>query len=385
MAEQWTTVPVSGEARTRVLWLVKGLGPGGAERLLVAAAGRHDRNAFDVTCAYLLPWKQQLVPELEALGVSTICLEVRDERDVRWAARLRRHLIAHPVDILHAHSPYPAGIGRLVVRSLPKRYRPVTMYTLHNTWGSFAVPSRMINGATIGLDAADLSVSELASATLPARVAARTEVLVHGIDLDAVRAVADRAGARRELGLSADEVVFGIVANLRAQKDYPNLLAAARRLLDAGVPVRILAVGQGPLEAEIRAEHARLGLESIVEIMGERADAVRVMSACDGFVLASNNEGLPVALMEALALGLPVVATAVGGVPEAIDASNGILVPARDPAALADAIHLLGDDPDRRARLSSGARVSAARFDIRRTVARLEAVYRSVAPKPVSR
>ena len=369
----------------RILWLVKGLGPGGAERLLVAAAGQHARNEFDISCAYLLPWKQQLVPELEALGVSTTCLDVHDERDVRWAARLRRYLLAHPVDILHAHSPYPAGIARLVARSLPQRSRPRTMYTLHNTWGSFAAPSRMLNGVTIGLDAADLSVSELASATLPARVGARTEVLVHGIDLDAVSAQADRQEARAELGLSPSEVVFGTVANLRAQKDYPNLLAAARRLLDAGVPVRILAVGQGPLEAEIRAEHARLGLEPIVEIMGERADAIRVMSACDGFVLASNNEGLPVALMEALALGLPVVATGVGGVPEAIDTSNGILVPARDPVALANAIQTLVQDPERRAKLGAGARTSATRFDIRRTVERLEAVYRSVAPEAIAR
>ncbi len=369
----------------RVLWLVKGLGPGGAERLLVAAAAHHDHDAFDISCAYLLPWKQQLVPELEALGVSTTCLEVRDERNVRWAARLRRHLVDHPVDILHAHSPYPAGIARLVVRSLPRRHRPRTIYTLHNTWGSFARPSRMVNGATIGMDAADLSVSELAAATLPARIRARTEVLVHGIDLDAVRAQADRAGARRELGLPADAIVFGTVANLRAQKDYPNLLAAARRLLSAGVPVRILAVGQGPLEAEIRAEHARLGLEPILEIMGERADAVRVMSACDGFVLASNNEGLPVALMEALALGLPVVATAVGGVPEAIDARNGVLVPPRDPSALADAIETLVNSPERRGKLGAGARTCSARFDIRRTVERLEAVYRTVAPAAVSR
>lgn len=385
MTERDATVPVSDAERTRVLWLVKGLGPGGAERLLVSAAGQHSRTEFEISCAYLLPWKQQLAPELEALGVPTTCLEVRDERDVRWAARLRRHLTEHPVDIVHAHSPYPAGIARLVVQSLPKRRRPCTIYTLHNTWGSFARPSRVLNGATIALDAADLSVSELASATLPERIAARTEVLVHGIDLEAVRAQADRAGVRRELGLSPDEVVFGTVANLRAQKDYPNLLAAARRLLDDGVAVRILAVGQGPLEAEIRAEHARLGLEPIVEIMGERADAVRVMSACDAFVLASNNEGLPVALMEALALGLPVVATAVGGVPEAINADNGMLVTPRDPVALAEAMHALANDPERRRHLGEGARTSAARFDIRRTVDRLEAIYRTVAADPVSR
>ena len=370
----------TGGRPLRILWLVKGLGPGGAERLLVAAAGHHARDEFDITCAYLLPWKQQLAPELEALGVSTVCLDVRDERDIRWSARLRRLLVAQPVDVMHLHSPYPAGIGRLVTRTLPRRTRPRTIYTLHNTWGSFARPSRVLNGWTMPMDAADLSVSVQAHATLPPRLAARTEVLVHGIDLDAVGALADREGARRELGLGSDDMVFGTVANFRAQKDYPNLLAAARALADRRVAVHFLIVGQGPLDAEVRAEHARLGLEEVVTILGERHDAVRVMSACDGFVLASRNEGLPVALMEALAIGLPVVATDVGGVSEAITTGeNGTLVPARDPIALADAIQGMVENPDRRRALANGAAASAGRFDIRRTVTRIEAIYRSVA------
>ena len=82
----------AGTDRIRVLWLVKGMGPGGAERLLVAAAGAHEQAEFDITCAYLLPWKRQLAPELEALGVRTTCLEVENERDVRWGVRLRRML-----------------------------------------------------------------------------------------------------------------------------------------------------------------------------------------------------------------------------------------------------------------------------------------------------
>ena len=369
-----------------MLWLVKGLGPGGAERLLVAAAAQHDRDAFDITCAYLLPWKQQLAPELEALGVTTTCLDVRDERDVRWAMRLRRLLVEHPVDILHAHSPYPAGIARLVTRTLPRRTRPRSIYTLHNTWNSFAGPSRVLNGWTMPMDSADLSVSEQAHATMPARLAARTEVLVHGIDLDATRALADRDAARRDLGIGSAEIVFGTVANFRAQKDYPNLLAAARALLDRNVPVRFLVVGQGPLDAEIRAERTRLGLETTVTILGERHDAIRVMSACDGFVLASNNEGLPVALMEALAIGLPVVATDVGGVAEAItDGVNGRLVPTRNPIALADALQSLVDDPERRAALAAGAAASSGRFDIRRTVARIATVYRSLANQESAR
>ncbi len=379
---RWRTAERVTDARThpiRVLWLVKGLGPGGAERLLVAAAAHRDRARFAVTCAYLLPWKQQLVPELEALGVPTLGLDVRDERDVRWAVRLRRRLAAEPVDVLHAHSPYPAGIARLVTRTLPRRIRPPTVYTLHNTWTSFATPTRVLNGWTMGRDAADFAVSDVVRDTLPERLRARTEVVVHGVDLDAVRAHADREGARAELGIGSDEIVFGTVANFRAQKDYPNLLAAAGVLRDRGARVRIVAVGQGPLEAEMRAEHARLGLEGRVDLLGERPDAVRVMSACDGFVLASNNEGLPVAVMEALALGLPVVGTAVGGMAEAVDVTNGVLVPARDPEALADAIETLAADPARRAELAAGARRSSTRFDIARSVERIEAVYAQVA------
>lgn len=363
----------------RVHWLVKGLGPGGAERLLVAAAAHHDRERFSIACTYLLPWKSQLAPELERLGVPTTCLDVRDERDVRWAARLRQELQDHPVDVLHAHSPYPAGIGRIATRTMPRATRPRTVYTLHNTWDSFARPTRLLNEWTMRVDDADIAVSELVRSTMPSRLARRTETVIHGIDLDDVRRRVDRARIRAELGLAPGEMVVGTVANLRAQKDYPNLLAAAALLRDRGRPLRILAVGQGPLETEIHAEHARLGLDGVVDLLGERADAVTVMSACDAFVLASSNEGLPVAVMEALALALPVVATRVGGLSEAVDDTCGVLVPPRDPEALADALDELRDDPVRRAALGAGARNAAARFDVRRTVARLEEIYDAVA------
>jgi glycosyltransferase involved in cell wall biosynthesis len=368
-------------ARLRVLWLVKGLGPGGAERLMVAAAGAHDRTAFDLRTAYLLPWKDALVPDLEALDVPCSCLEVRDERDVRWAIRLRQLLTEHPVDVLHAQSPYPAGVARLVARSLPRRIRPALVYTVHNTWTSFSRPTRALNRATYGLDAADVAVSEIVRSTLPTRPRSRTRTVVHGIDLAGVREQrARRAVVRTELGLTPDEFVVGTVANFRAQKDYPNLLAAARLLADRDVPVRIVAVGQGPQEAETRALHASLDLDGRVILTGRRDDAVAVMGACDAFVMASNNEGLPVAIMEALALGLPVVSTAVGGIPEAItDGVEGLLVPARDPGALADAVTRVATDATLRTRLAVGAMAAGDRYDIRTTVSRLEDIYREVA------
>ena len=368
-------------APRRVVWLVKGLGPGGAERLLVAAAGAPDRDAFDLEVVYLLPWKDHLVGELEALGVPCVCLNVRDERDVRWASRLRRHLRARPVDVLHAHSPYAAAIGRLVAWSLPRRERPALVSTEHNPWSTFKPPTRYANALTARLDAAVLAVSDEARASMWRGQRRRAEVLVHGIDVDAIgKLTEDRAAVRAELGVGDDVVLVGTVANYHPKKDWPNLLAAARIVADRGLPVRFCAVGQGPLEAEVEARHHELGLQDSVILTGYRADAVRLMAACDCFVLASAWEGLPVALMEASALGLPIVATRVGGIPDAFhDGVDAILVPPHSPEALADAIGALAADPERRRELGRAARCRAADFGVGRAVVRLEAVYREVA------
>lgn len=364
----------------RVLWLVKGLGPGGAERLLVAAAASHDRAGFDLESCYLVPWKDALVADLAGLGVPSECIGVGNDRDLRWMARLRERLVRRPVDVLHAHSPYPAALARLVARSVPRAVRPRLVFTVHNTWHSFAPLTRSLNGATFALDDADIAVSSEVHDTLPPGLRRRTEVVVHGIRLDEVAAQNRfRPDVRRELGLNPDEIVIGTIANFRRQKDYPNLLAAARILADRGVPARIVAVGQGQLEGETRALHTRLGLGNRVVLLGRREDAVKVLAACDVFTLASHNEGLPVALMEALALGLPVVATAVGGVPGAVTNDvEGILVPPKEPVQLADALAKMAADPALRARMGAAAARTARRFDIRVAVRRIEDLYRRV-------
>ena len=188
-----------------------------------------------------------------------------------------------------------------------------------------------------------------------------------------------RASIRSELGVAPDEFVVGTIANFRAQKDYPNLLNAARLLKERGVQIRIVAVGQGPLEQEMRALHNSMALGDRVLLLGQRDDAVAVLGACDAFVMASKNEGLPVAIMEALALGLPICATSVGGIPEAVtDGVEGQLVPPSDPESLASALTRLATDPALRSELAAGARVAGERYDIQTAVTRIEEIYRGV-------
>jgi glycosyltransferase involved in cell wall biosynthesis len=140
-----------------------------------------------------------------------------------------------------------------------------------------------------------------------------------------------------------------------------------------------VAVGRGPLEHELRDQAARLGLGDRFTFLGYREDALRVMSAFDVFCLPSHHEGLPVALMEALALGLPVVATRVGGVAEVVtDGEEAVLVPPSQPARLAGALVALARDPQRRALMAKAATVRSDAFDAPRSVHEVEAVYREI-------
>jgi glycosyltransferase involved in cell wall biosynthesis len=370
-------------APLRVCWVVKGLGPGGAERLLVAAASAHDRDAFDFEVVYLLPWKDHLVAELTVLGVRCTCLDVHDERDVRWAARLRSLLTRRPADIVHTHSPYAAAVTRVAVRTLPRAIRPALVSTEHNPWSTFKPLTRYANALTAPLDRAAFAVSKETRDSMWPNTRKRAEVLVHGIDVAAVEKLrAERDEVRRELRVDDATPLVGTVANYHPKKDWPNLLHAARLLTDRGVDLQFCAVGQGPLEDEVTALHRDLDLDGVVTLTGYRPDAVRLMAGCDVFALGSRWEGLPVALMEASALALPIVASRVGGIPEAFhDGVDAVLVPPSSPGALADAIERVINDAALRARLSGAASALATKFDIVRAVGRIEAEYRSVAAR----
>jgi glycosyltransferase involved in cell wall biosynthesis len=365
----------------KVLWLAKGLGPGGAERLLVALAEHLQEGRFDVCAAYLLAEKAHLVPQLRAAGADTVCLGGSGS-GAGWAGRFRRLVAETRPDVVHVHAPQPAAVARPVVRSFG-RDRPALVYTEHNTWGGYRLATRLANAATYPLDDHRLVVSEEALRSIPRLLRSRSEVLVHGIDLDAARAHAERRDAlRAELGVGQGEVLVVTVANLREHKDYPTLLAAARLVAASGLPVRFAAVGQGPLEGRVAAEVDRLGFGGSFSLLGYRPDALDVVAAADVFCLSSRAEGYPVALMEALALGRPVVATAVGGVAHAVRSGvEGLLVAPSSPQALAAALVEVAGDPARREAMGRAAARRAALFDVARAAQRHAELYEELSAR----
>lgn len=362
----------------RVLSVIKGLGPGGAERLLLSVARASDPAVVAHEVAYVLPWKHHLMGALEEAGVTCHLLGGRRGlADPRWLLRLRR-LLRNEYDVVHVHSPAVAAAVRPVVRSM--RRRPALVATEHNLWSSFGRVTRAANQATLSLDDLHLAVSDEVRDSMSPKARGRTRVVVHGVpvaDLHGRRV--EREAQRAKLGLGDDDIVVTTVANMRWTKDYPNLLRAALAVTAEHPNVRFLAAGQGPLEAEIRSEANRLGLGDRFRVLGYVDDTAPLLSASDVFVLASRAEGLPIAMLEAMAMGLPVVATAVGGIPKVLtDGVEGRLVPAGEPEVLAKAIGEVTSDPGRRAAMAAAAGERVRDFDIDRAARHLESLYAEI-------
>jgi glycosyltransferase involved in cell wall biosynthesis len=357
-----------------VLILIKGLGRGGAEQLLLSGIPYLDTSRYRYQFAYLLPWKDSLVPELTAAGFPVHCLE--GAWGPGWAGRLRALIRREGIGLVHAHSPMAAAGVRAVAG---RRARVV--YTEHNLWDRYHPATRAANLATFPRNDHVFAVSETVRESIrypgPLRLLPMppVETLHHGLD-PAALPTPGRDGVRAELGIPEDAPVVGTVANFKAAKDHATLLRAAAQVRQAVPSVRFVLVGQGPLEAETRRLAGELGLEGTVVFAGFRTDAARLMAAFDAFALASTYEGLPIALVEAMATGCPAVATRVGGVPEVVaDGVQGILVPSRDPAALADGLERLLGDRALRAEMGAAAAARAKDFDIRKAVRRMEQVY----------
>ena len=318
------------------------------------------------------------MPMIEDVGVETVSFGVSNALDLRWAWRFREYLNDHRVDVIHVHSPLVAGIARLV--RLTVRNRPPMVSTEHNSWGSHTFLTRSINHLTFRLDAAHIAVSDPVVESMPESLRPMTETVVHGVDVDDIDTYRpERAAVREELGLGDDTVAVITVANLRWQKGYPDLLSAARTVVEEGHDVAFLAAGQGPLEEEIRTQRDEFGLTDQFKLLGYRPDVHRLLAGMDVFAMASLYEGYPIAVMEAMVAGLPVVATDAGSIGDAVDEGlDGFVVPAGKPDLLAGALRRILTDPEGRRRMSEAARAKGTRFGIQHAVDRTEAIYEAV-------
>jgi glycosyltransferase involved in cell wall biosynthesis len=348
---------------------------GGAELQVLLLARGLRRRGSRVSIVALSGSGTAAVNELRDAQVGLVSLEMRKGlADPRGWWRFHRWLMRERPDVVHAHLPHAAWLARW---SRLAAHIPVLIDTLHTAaTGSFGrrIGYRLSSRLPDRVSAVSRAVAE---AHREAGMV-RPETLVaipNGIDTEAFRPDACiRKKVRRELELH-DEFLWLAVGRLERVKDYPTLLQAMTGIPDSA---RLLIAGSGPLEHELRTLAERLGIEERVRFLGFVPDVARYMQAADGFVLSSLWEGLPLALLEAASCGLPVVASNVPGVREAvIEGETGWLARAGDPVALVTGMkRLMHLSPlERRAIGENGRRRVVEQFEIEDVLDRWEQLY----------
>lgn len=294
--------------------------------------------------------------------------------DLKLARDLARLARTTGADVLHAHNT----VSQLYAVMASLFTRCPVVVTLHGANYGGSERHRRLRRILAARCAATACVSRDALAAardLDHIPASRLHLVYNGIDVQEMRAArAERQAARRELGLEADDQAIISVGRLSAEKDYATLL----RALAALPGPRLFLVGHGPVRDELEDLAHELGLQERVAFLGERTDVPRLLAACDLFALSSLTEGISMALLEAMAGGLPVAATAVGGTPElVIPEETGLLAPPSEPAALAQAMgELLGDPERSQAYGQAGAKRVAERFSLEAMAKAYAELYR---------
>ncbi|MBM4434764.1 MAG: glycosyltransferase [Chloroflexi bacterium] len=378
----------------RILHLIESLGRGGAETVLAATLREMEPTRHTGVVAYL-GGPADLRETIEELGYEVIDLGLRRPADPRGVARVRRLLVSRGIALVHAHLYFPGLHAKLA----GWRTRVPVVCSLHNLMYEpeirianprFApwkqVPLRIGDRVTDRLVRPELiAVSEAVRRSAIARLGvdpARVVTIPDGVDTKALTPASpdERAAARRELGLPRDASVVAVVGRLVPLKGHATLLDAVARLRGASPALRLLVAGGGALEPELRALAARLGVGDVVRFLGPRGDVRGIHAASDVLAAPSLSEGFGLAVVEAMAAGLPCVASRTGGLAEIVeDGATGFLVMPRDPADLADALRRLLGDAELRHRFGDRARaVAQARYDVRDSAGRLEDLYAAV-------
>jgi len=384
----------SPDRTIRIARVIARLNEGGpAQHAILLTAGL-DRTRFLTTLITGIVGRAEgdLSSVARARGVEPIVIPelgraLHPMRDLVSLTKLVRLFRQLRPDIVHTHTAKAGTLGRVAAR-LAGVPRSVHTFHGHALEGYFspAATSFFLRVERVLARTTDriITVSPRLRQTLLAMGIGRpeqVEVIPLGLDLDRfLRMPGGQADLRPSLRIPAGTPVLGIVGRLVPIKDHPTLLQALTLFPDGGQAPHLVVVGDGERREELQRLTRRLGLASRVHFLGWRDDLEAILSGLDVVICCSRNEGTPVALIEAMAAGVPVLSTEVGGVGDLVThGETGWLVPPGDPSALARGIERLLGDPTLRRRLAGAARpVALERHHVRGLIHRMETLYADV-------
>jgi glycosyltransferase involved in cell wall biosynthesis len=385
-------------AATRVLHLLPDLAIGGGQTVVLDLVRHLDRSRYSVDVAYLGD-DRSLEGQLHDAGARTFALRHHRGQAPRTLLALRRLLIDERIDVLHVHSDLDRRLGQLAALTT----RTPVVGHLHSEWvhlGSAAAPEAPFQRRVRARLAAKvrgsierwtvrcyLAVSMDVAERFAPRVRAPIEVVAQPIDTTRFERPDAGAGVRAQLGLGEVVPLLIDVARLVEGKGQEDLLHVVAALLEEFDETVLLLVGDGPDRSALTRAVEHAGLTDHVRLLGPRTDVPALLAAADVFVFPSASEGLPIALLEAMAAGLPVVAYGLPSLRDLRDLGAPLELVDRSPTAMAQATAGLLRAPERRAQIGQRSRdLVAERFDATTATRRVEAIYGRVsAPRSAGR
>jgi glycosyltransferase involved in cell wall biosynthesis len=362
----------------RVLIVTDEMEVGGSQQQIVYLLRGLDRARWNAELAYFRN-RSFLVNRIEQAGIATHHVAKKARIDPVFARNLASLLRKGRYDVVHCFSLTAELWVRVLLPLVPdtRFIASVRGLSLGYPRWQWWFKGRILHRAD----------AVIANARAGARVAAarcgldesRIRVIPNGVEALSPLPAAERDAERRRLELPEDRACALFVGRLVVEKNVPLLLEALARLPTAQRPFLLLA-GEGPLGESLKARAATLGIDRDVRFLGERNDVRHLIRCSDFLVLPSREEGLSNVVLEAMAVGCPPLASAVGGTPEIVeDSVTGILFPSDDIAALVDALARISRDESLRSRLGEAARRTVhEKYTLDRFVTGTEAVYRSV-------
>jgi glycosyltransferase involved in cell wall biosynthesis len=351
---------------------VESLDRGGLERMVLELVKYQHRHGHccQVVCLYTCG---SLAHELDELGIAVTACGKRDGLDLAALARARRMVSTHATEVLHTHNAVAHYQAVLATCGLPVRQ---VINTRHGMGVNRRARRRewLYRRALMRTDTV-VTVCEAARNDAIERgivPSAKARVVPNGIHVDAFQTVSPRAHARiaQLLNLPENTRIIGTVGRLNWTKDQLGLIRAFRQVHEQHADTALVLIGDGELRASLQQGAKDEGVIDSVHFLGDRSDVRDLLQGLDMFVLSSLSEGYSMALLEASAVALPIVATQVGGNGEIVrDGVNGCLVPAGNPDALAQAMLGLLRNPQRAMALGQAARAWVERYGSLETMA----------------
>jgi L-malate glycosyltransferase len=364
--------------KIKILHLIKSLGRGGAEMLLPETLKLHNQDTFEFHYIYFLPWKNQLVKDLESAGGKVHCFAARHNLSILWQYRkIITYIKSNNIDLLHAHLPWAGFVARLV----KKFYRIPLIYTEHNKQERYHKLTYWLNRFSFNSNDLVLAVSADVAFSIYTHIAPKipVQVLHNGVNTQSFqRDENNKVKVRATLGMAADAKVVGLVAVFRFQKriaEWLEIFAAAQQQLPE---LRGIIVGNGPLRKAVEDKRKELNLQDKVFLVGLQEDMKPWYDAMDVFMMSSEFEGLPVSMLEAMSMECAIVTTDAGGIKELIEQEqNGLMVGVHNWQRLSEQLLRVCQDDALRLRLAQAARKTVVeKFSMQQMVKSLEEIYR---------